>query len=51
MASGPDDTIFVNFADHGGPGILCFPNDDLSVKDLNTALVSLSQQKKFKKVR
>ncbi|CAL1542423.1 unnamed protein product [Lymnaea stagnalis] len=28
--SGPDDKIFVNFADHGAPGILAFPNDVVS---------------------
>ena len=30
VISGPEDHIFVNFADHGGPGVLAFPNDMVS---------------------
>lgn len=29
-ASGPNDHVFVYFTDHGAPGILAFPNDDVS---------------------
>lgn len=29
--SGPNDHVFVYFTDHGAPGILAFPNDDVSV--------------------
>lgn len=28
--SGPNDHVFVYFTDHGAPGILAFPNDDVS---------------------
>ena len=26
IKSGPDDNVFVYFADHGGPGLVAFPN-------------------------
>ncbi|KAL3248922.1 hypothetical protein MRX96_056256 [Rhipicephalus microplus] len=29
IASGPNDHIFVNFADHGAPGLIAFPHDEL----------------------
>uniref|UniRef100_A0AAY4DTK2 Legumain prodomain domain-containing protein n=1 Tax=Denticeps clupeoides TaxID=299321 RepID=A0AAY4DTK2_9TELE len=29
LKSGPDDHVFVYFTDHGAPGILAFPNDDV----------------------
>lgn len=28
--SGPNDHVFVYFTDHGAPGLLAFPNDDVS---------------------
>ena len=27
--SGPNDHVFVNFADHGAPGIVAFPADEV----------------------
>lgn len=30
LGSGPRDHVFVYFTDHGAPGILAFPNDDVS---------------------
>lgn len=30
LGSGPHDHVFVYFTDHGAPGILAFPNDDVS---------------------
>ena len=28
--SGPDDHVFVYFTDHGGPGIIAFPNSEVT---------------------
>lgn len=28
--SGPNDYVFVNFADHGAPGFVAFPNGEVS---------------------
>ncbi|GFW59772.1 legumain [Trichonephila clavipes] len=36
--SGPIDHVFVYFADHGAPGLIAFPEDELSVMDLNRAI-------------
>lgn len=30
LGSGPNDHVFVYFTDHGAPGLLAFPNDDVS---------------------
>lgn len=48
--SGSKDHVFVNFADHGGPGILCFPEADLSANDLLKTLKEMEKQKKYEKV-
>ena len=28
--SGPNDRVFINFVDHGAPGLVAFPNDIVS---------------------
>lgn len=48
--SGPNDRVFVYFADHGGTGLICFPYDDLYVDDLTNALKSMLKKKAFKEV-
>ncbi|CAL1537606.1 unnamed protein product [Lymnaea stagnalis] len=51
IESGPEDYIFVNFADHGAPGILGMPTEPyLKARALNTALKSMHQKKKFAKL-
>ncbi|KAH9488654.1 hypothetical protein Btru_061247 [Bulinus truncatus] len=51
IESGPDDYIFVNFADHGAPGILGMPTEPyLKARQLNTALKSMYEKKKFAKL-
>ncbi|XP_018414010.1 PREDICTED: legumain [Nanorana parkeri] len=48
--SGPNDHVFVYFTDHGAPGILAFPNDDLHVEDLNKTIQYMYDNKKYKKM-
>ena len=49
--SGPDDYVFVNFADHGGPGILGMPSPPyLKARPLNDALKKMNEEKKFAKL-
>uniref|UniRef100_A0A672JM19 Legumain n=1 Tax=Salarias fasciatus TaxID=181472 RepID=A0A672JM19_SALFA len=36
LQSGPNDHVFVYFTDHGAPGILAFPNDDVRKDKLHT---------------
>ncbi|RUS88834.1 hypothetical protein EGW08_003379, partial [Elysia chlorotica] len=51
IESGPDDYVFVNFADHGGPGILGMPSPPyLKARALNQALEKMSAAKKFAKL-
>jgi legumain len=45
--SRPNDHIFVNFADHGAPGILAFPADELNVKDLTNTIHEMYHDKKY----
>lgn len=50
LKSGPNDHVFVYFTDHGAPGILAFPNDDLNVDDLQSAIKYMHENKKYKKM-
>jgi len=48
--SGPNDHVFVNFADHGGPGIIAFPDDLLHVAQLNKTIWKMYEGKKYHKM-
>ncbi|XP_053553516.1 legumain [Bombina bombina] len=48
--SGPDDHVFVYFTDHGAPGLLAFPGDDLHAKQLNETIQYMSDNQKYKKM-
>ncbi|GFN97718.1 legumain [Plakobranchus ocellatus] len=50
IKSGPNDRIFVNFADHGGPGILAFPSDLLHVVDFHDAIRKMHKKKMYKQL-
>ncbi|XP_039596891.1 legumain [Polypterus senegalus] len=50
LKSGPNDHIFVYFTDHGAPGLLAFPDDDLHVKELNKTIYYMYEHKKYKKM-
>uniref|UniRef100_A0A6M2CGW5 legumain n=1 Tax=Rhipicephalus microplus TaxID=6941 RepID=A0A6M2CGW5_RHIMP len=50
IASGPNDHIFVNFADHGAPGVIGFPNDELHALPFIKVIKSMEEQKKFAKM-
>eukprot|EP00471_Norrisiella_sphaerica_P004876 CAMPEP_0184481036 /NCGR_PEP_ID=MMETSP0113_2-20130426/2591_1 /TAXON_ID=91329 /ORGANISM="Norrisiella sphaerica, Strain BC52" /LENGTH=435 /DNA_ID=CAMNT_0026859931 /DNA_START=13 /DNA_END=1320 /DNA_ORIENTATION=- len=38
LKSGKEDRVFINFADHGAPGLIAFPRGELHADDLNDAL-------------
>lgn len=48
--SGPNDHVFVYFADHGAPGIIAFPESELSATDLNKAIMNMYKQKRYNKM-
>ncbi|KAL7889168.1 hypothetical protein AOLI_G00014260 [Acnodon oligacanthus] len=50
LKSGPNDHVFVYFTDHGAPGLLAFPNDDLLVNDLMDAIQYMHKNQKYKKM-
>ncbi|XP_059178979.1 legumain-like [Physella acuta] len=50
ITSGADDRIFVNFADHGAPGILAFPQTYLHAEDLHTAIKTMHANKRYKQM-
>lgn len=50
LISGPLDKVFINFVDHGGPGLLCFPNDFLFADQLNDALNTMYDNGAYRKV-
>jgi legumain len=45
LMSGANDTVFLNFADHGAAGLIAFPKDYLYATDLIAALNSMTAKK------
>lgn len=50
LKSGPKDMVFVNFVDHGGPGILGFPAGELHLKDLTATLEFMQSSKMYQQM-
>jgi len=50
IESGPNDHIFVNFVDHGAPGILGFPSEMLHVKPFISTIKDMANEDKFKQM-
>jgi hypothetical protein len=48
LESGPDDDVFVYFADHGGPGLIAFPNDYLYAHELLDALKTMHDKHMYR---
>ena len=48
--SGPNDHVFVNFADHGGPGLIAFPRDVLHVAQLNKTIWKMHEEQRYHKM-
>jgi legumain len=42
--------VFVNFADHGGVGIIAFPHKTLSANDLIKTLQTMHQKNMYKQL-
>ncbi|CAD5116023.1 DgyrCDS4956 [Dimorphilus gyrociliatus] len=47
IQSGPNDHVFVNFVDHGAPGLIAFPNGELYASQLIKVLKSMYSENKF----
>ncbi|ESO96473.1 hypothetical protein LOTGIDRAFT_115714 [Lottia gigantea] len=48
--SGPNDHVFVNFVDHGAPGILGFPREFLHATQLSPVVKKMAKDNKFAKL-
>lgn len=48
--SGPKDHVFIYFADHGGTGLIAFPDRYLYAKDLIKALKKMHASNMYDKV-
>lgn len=47
LKSGLNDTVFLNFADHGAAGLIAFPSEYLYSTDLIAALNSMTTNKQY----
>ena len=50
LESGPEDHVFVYFADHGASGIVAFPSDYLDAIALNRTLQDMAAKRRFAKL-
>ncbi|GFR88665.1 vacuolar-processing enzyme [Elysia marginata] len=50
LKSGPKDYVFINFADHGGPGVFLFPHDGLYSDDFHKAVLEMHEKKMYKQM-
>ena len=48
LKSGPNDNVFVNFADHGAVGLIAFPSHYLYEKDLMASFKIMFAKKNYK---
>jgi len=47
LKSGAEDRVFINFADHGAPGLIAFPHSELHADDLIDALKYMNENKMY----
>lgn len=50
LPSTENDYVFIYFEDHGGEGLICFPEADLYADDLLKTLQAMHDGKKYKKL-
>lgn len=50
LKSTAEDTVFINFVDHGGVGIIEFPDKLFSSQELNSVLNAMNQQQLYKQL-
>ncbi len=48
--SGPNDHIFVYFADHGAPGLVAFPDGELHARQLMQTVQDMNSNNKYKQM-
>lgn len=50
LKSGPNDKVFINFSDHGAPGLIAFPSQYLYATDLTPALNAMWAAKQYQEL-
>jgi legumain len=50
LKSTENSKVFINFADHGAPGLIAFPNEYLYANDLNTTITYMHEHKMYKEM-
>ncbi|EGR26897.1 peptidase c13 family protein, putative [Ichthyophthirius multifiliis] len=50
LTSGENDYVFLTFFDHGAPGLIAFPNNDLYASDLLKAFKKMHSKKMYKQL-
>ena len=50
LKSTKDSKVFINFSDHGSPGLIAFPNEYLYAKDLNTTINYMYQKQMYQEM-
>ncbi|GAB6022687.1 hypothetical protein CHUAL_006781 [Chamberlinius hualienensis] len=50
LKSGPNDHVFINFADHGATGLVAFPDEELYAKDLIATLEAMNKKNMYNKL-
>lgn len=50
LKSTASDRVFVNFVDHGGPGIIAFPSGEMTSTQLKTALTTMHTKQMYSKL-
>lgn len=50
LTSGENDFVFLSFFDHGAPGLVAFPNEELYANDLSQALQNMHAKKMYKQL-
>ena len=49
LKSTENDNVFLFFSDHGGPEVLCWPDDDLDREDFQNTLMQMHEKKMYKR--
>ena len=50
LQSGPNDDVFIYFADHGAFGIVSFPHDFLSAQTLQETFELMHKNQRYKQI-
>jgi len=50
LKSTAESKVFINFADHGAPGLIAFPNEYLYANDLNATITYMHQHKMYQEM-